>query len=43
MTFQFLGPDPLEPQINAALQHLADGQAPSQAETTQIDFKEEPD
>ncbi|MCY4133708.1 MAG: putative DNA binding domain-containing protein [bacterium] len=42
MTFQFLGPDPLEQQINAALQHLADGQAPSQAETTQIDFKEEP-
>ena len=42
MTFQFLGPDPLEQQINTALKHFTDGQIPSQIETTQVDFKEEP-
>lgn len=43
MNFQFLEPDPLDQQIHAALQRLSDGMSPSQIETTQIDFKEEPD
>ncbi|MDE0701133.1 MAG: putative DNA binding domain-containing protein [Acidimicrobiaceae bacterium] len=43
MTFQFLEADPLEQQVRAALQRLTDGMSPSQIETTQIDFKEEPD
>ncbi len=42
MTFQFLGTDPLEQQIHAALQRLSEGHAPNEIETTQIDFKEEP-
>ena len=42
MTFQFLGPDPLEKQVTRTLERLADGQPPSQIETSQVDVKEEP-
>ena len=42
MSFQFLGPDPLEQQINEALQSLAGGKSPNQIETAQVDIKEEP-
>lgn len=42
MTFQFLGPDPLERQIAETLQRLAAGHVPAQIETAQIDMKEEP-
>lgn len=41
MTYTFLGPDPLESQISAALQALASGTAPREIETTHIDVKEE--
>ena len=42
MTFQFLGPDPLEKQVTRTLERLADGQPPSQIETSQVDVREEP-
>ena len=42
MSFQFLGPDPLEQQITDALTSLSEGLPPTQIETTQIDLKEEP-
>lgn len=42
MTFSYLGPDPLDVQIETALTRLAAGEPPSQIETTQVDFKEEP-
>jgi ATP-dependent DNA helicase RecG len=42
VTFQFLGPDPLEQQIADTLRQLAAGQPPAQIETVQVDVKEEP-
>ena len=42
VTYSFLGPDPLEAQLNAALGLLADGSAPHTIEREQVDFKEEP-
>ena len=42
MESRFLGPDPLEEQIEQTLVLLKDGQPPSRIETTQVDIKEEP-
>ncbi|MDE0643071.1 MAG: putative DNA binding domain-containing protein [bacterium] len=42
MTFQFLGPDPLEKQISKALHLLSAGRSPAEIETTQVEIKEEP-
>lgn len=42
MTFTFLGPDPVEQQVERVLRRLADGDAPHQVELTQVDIKEEP-
>ena len=43
MTFTFLGPDPLEQQLEHLLQQLAAGLPPTEIETQQVDCKEEPD
>ena len=42
MAFTFLGPDPLEVQLQEVLDHLANGVPPRSIERTQIDVKEEP-
>ena len=42
MVFQFLGPDPLEQQIDQVLALLSRGEPPHLIETTQVDVKEEP-
>lgn len=42
MTYSFLGPDPVETQLNAVLGLLADGSAPCTIERAQVDIKEEP-
>ena len=42
MTYSFLGPDPLETQINDVLGLLAVGSAPYTIERAQVDVKEEP-
>ena len=42
MTYSFLGPDPVEAQLNAILGLLADGSAPQTIERAQVDIKEEP-
>lgn len=42
MAFQFLGPDPLEEQLERILGRLSAGEPPRQIETTQVDVKEEP-
>jgi ATP-dependent DNA helicase RecG len=42
MTFTFLGPDPLEAQLDAALQRLSVGEPPSRIEGAAVDIKEEP-
>ena len=42
MTFTFIGPDPLERQIEDLLARLAAGEPPSKMETKQVDCKEEP-
>ncbi|MHB1525282.1 MAG: ATP-binding protein [Candidatus Dormibacteria bacterium] len=41
MTYSFLGPDPVETQIAAALTRLAAGDRPDQIERAQVDVKEE--
>ncbi len=41
MSFQILGPDPLEQQIARMLERLDEGQLPAQIETAQVDVKEE--
>ncbi len=42
MAFSFLGPHPLEHQLQRVMDRLAAGDPPSQIELTQIDIKEEP-
>lgn len=42
MTFSFLGPDPVEAQVNDLLGHLAAGNPPRDIEVAQVDCKEEP-
>lgn len=42
MAYSFLGPDPVETQVQAVLARLAAGYPPSQAERRQVDVKEEP-
>jgi len=42
VVFQFLGPDPLEQQIEQVLALLSRGEPPHLIETTQVDVKEEP-
>ena len=42
VTYSFLGPDPLEAQLNDVLGRLAGGAAPSTIERAQVDVKEEP-
>ena len=41
MTYSFLGPDPVEAQVQAVLAHLAAGHPPNQIERRQVDVKEE--
>lgn len=41
MTFSFLGPDPLEQQIETVLGRVAAGEPPSAVEVAQVDVKEE--
>lgn len=42
MTFSFLGPDPIEQQIEKVLGRLASGEPPHAVEISQVDIKEEP-
>jgi ATP-dependent DNA helicase RecG len=42
MTYSFLGPDPVEAQVEDVLGRLAAGEAPGQIERRQVDVKEEP-
>jgi ATP-dependent DNA helicase RecG len=42
MTYSFLGPDPVETQVQAVLARLAAGDPPSQIERRSVDVKEEP-
>ena len=42
MEFSFLGPDPVDTQVRTVLTRLAEGEAPSRIETSQVDIKEEP-
>lgn len=42
MTFSFLGPDPIEQQIEEVLGRLASGEPPHAVEAAQVDVKEEP-
>ena len=42
MAFTFLGPDPLEAQIQDVLARLTAGEAPGQIERARVDIKEEP-
>ncbi len=42
MTYSFLGPDPLEVQLERVLEQLAGGFAPRDVETALVDVKEEP-
>lgn len=42
MTFAFLGPDPLEVQLDATLIRLAAGEPPCDIEAAAVDVKEEP-
>lgn len=42
MHFDFLGPDPVNQQINRVMGRLAAGDPPNQIETSQVDVKEEP-
>lgn len=41
MTYSFLGPDPVDAQVDAMLGHLAAGGVPDGAESAQVDVKEE--
>lgn len=43
MAYRFLGPDPLEAQIDAVLGQIAAGSAPQDIEVAAVDVKEEPD
>jgi ATP-dependent DNA helicase RecG len=42
MSFDFLGPDPVDQQVNSVLAQLADGAPPHRIESAQVDVKEEP-
>lgn len=42
MTYSFLGPDPVETQVQAVIERLAAGDSPSLIERRQVDVKEEP-
>ncbi len=42
MAYSFLGPDPVETQVQAVLARLAAGDPPSQIERRSVDVKEEP-
>jgi ATP-dependent DNA helicase RecG len=42
MAYRFLGPDPLEAQIDAVLRQIADASAPQDIEVAAVDVKEEP-
>lgn len=42
MTYSFLGPDPVERQVQEVLDLIAQGHPPSQIERAQVDVKEEP-
>jgi ATP-dependent DNA helicase RecG len=42
MTFDFLGPDPVDRQVNEVMHRLAAGDPPRHIERTQVDVKEEP-
>lgn len=42
MTFTSLGPDPVETTVRDALKRLQSGASPSEIESEQVDFKEEP-
>ncbi len=42
MISRFLGPDPLEEQVEATFALLEQGHAPRCVETSQVDIKEEP-
>lgn len=42
MAFRFLGPDPVETQVEDLLQRLDAGAVPADIEVSQVDFKEEP-
>ncbi|HEX8394274.1 MAG TPA: ATP-binding protein [Longimicrobium sp.] len=42
MTFVFLGPDPVDRQVNEVMARLAAGDAPRGIERAQVDVKEEP-
>jgi len=42
MTYSFLGPDPVEAQVQEMLARLAAGERPNQIERRQVDIKEEP-
>lgn len=42
MTYSFLGPDPVEIQVDGVLARLAAGEAPAGIERAQVDVKEEP-
>jgi ATP-dependent DNA helicase RecG len=42
VTYSFLGPDPVEAQVEDVLARLASGEPSSQIERRQVDVKEEP-
>lgn len=42
MTYSFLGPDPVEQQVEIVLGRLAAGERPADVEVAQVDVKEEP-
>lgn len=42
MTYSFLGPDPMEQQVDFVLGRLAAGDRPADVEVAQVDVKEEP-
>lgn len=42
MTFSFLGPDPVEVQVEAVIRRLVAGEVPGCIEVAQVDVKEEP-
>lgn len=42
MAYRFLGPDPLELQLDLVLRRIADGDAPRDIEVAAVDVKEEP-
>jgi ATP-dependent DNA helicase RecG len=41
MAYSFLGPDPVEAQVQAVIERLAAGDPPSLIERRQVDVKEE--